>query len=231
MDQSYTEALTGPRRLVATALVAAWLGTTAWMFWKVETTGLEPARADASASEGLAIFDAGSLDGSAALSVGARLGAVSRATVVHLRDPACPCTGAADEHFAALMKRHGNDGVVFAVADAPGASALPIRGLEQLPRLSTVDAGRLWRDLPSAPAVAVFDAVGHPIYLGPYADAARCGASRGGAADSALAAALDARGTPPLPLLAMGCFCKQTAGVGSSGLLQAALQEPSNRKF
>lgn len=231
MDNSRKAARTGLRRLAAVALVAAWLGTTAWLFWKVETTGLQPAGSGAQASEGLAIFDAGSLDGSAALSVSASLGTASRATVVHLRDPACPCTGAADEHFEALVKRHGNDGVVFAVADAPGASPLPIRGLEQLSRLSTVDARRLWRDLPSAPAVAVFDADGRPVYLGPYADAARCGASRGGAADAALAAALDARGTPPIPLLAMGCFCKQAAGVGNSGLLQAALQETSNWKF
>lgn len=231
MDQLKKRARTGLRRLAAVALVAAWLGATAWLFWKVETTGLQQAITGAPASEGLAIFDAGSLDGSAALSVSARLGAVSRATVVHLRDPACPCTAAADEHFEALVKRHGNDGVVFAVADAPGAPALPIRGLEQLPRMSVIDAGRLWRDLPSAPAVAVFDATGRPIYLGPYADAARCGASRGGAADAALAAALDARGAPPIPLLAMGCFCKQAGAEGGGRFLEAALHDTSNWKL
>lgn len=228
MVASGKEPRAGLRRSAATALVAAWLGATAWMFWKVETTGLATAFAGGPATDGLAIFDAGLLDGSATMSVSASIGPTSRATVVHFRDPACPCTRAADEHFGALAKRLGSDGVVFAVADVPGSSAMPIRGLEHLPRMPAADAERLWRDLPSAPAVAVFDAGGRPVYLGPYADMARCGASRGGAADAALTAALEARATVPIPLLATGCFCKPAGGQGGGLRRQVALYQDPN---
>jgi Domain of unknown function (DUF6436) len=201
-------------RLASAGLLAAWLGTTAWLFWKLETTGLPLAGSESPAAEGLAIFDPGSLDPAAVVAVSAGIGGSSRAMVVHLRDAACPCTGAADEHFEALVRRHWNAGVVFAIADAPGTRPAPIRGLEHLPRMAAPDAERLWRDLPSAPAVAVFNAVGRPVYLGPYADTARCGAARGGAAEAALAATLDGRGVPSMPVLTAGCFCRQVPGAG-----------------
>ena len=210
-------------RLASAGLLAAWLGTTAWLFWRLETTGLPLSDSATAAAEGLAIFDPAILDPAGVIAVNAGLGTSTRAMVVHLRDAACPCTRAADEHFEALVRRHWNAGVTFAIADAPGTHPAPIRGLEHLPRMAAADAERLWRDLPSAPAVAVFDAGGRPAYLGPYTDTARCGAARGGAAEAALAAAVDGRAVPLTPVLTAGCFCSQVPGAGPGRPRQIAL--------
>jgi hypothetical protein len=199
-------------RVAAAGLLVAWLGTTAWLFWTLETTGLPPPGSGNPATQAVAVFDPGRMDSQGVVAVSAEGGASARVTVVHLRDAACSCTRAADAHFEALVRRHRDTGIVFAIADAPGTLGAPIRGLAHLPRIAAADAKRIWRDLPSAPAVAVFDAVGQPVYLGPYADAARCGAARGGLAEAALAAVLDFRRTPSRPLLATGCFCKQAIG-------------------
>jgi hypothetical protein len=203
------------RHAAGAALLALWLGGTAWAFWRVEVAPLRPFATGPEAMERLARFPHRQLDPAAVDGLLAA-GGPTRAVVVHLRDPACPCTAAADAHFEALRLRHGGDAVVFAVADAPGSAAQPARGLGRLPRLSADAAARLWDTVPAAPAAAVFDGRGVPLYLGPYADGGWCSAARGGPVDAVLAAARDGQSLPVTGGLATGCFCDRTSTAASS---------------
>lgn len=205
------------RHAAGVLLLSLWLGGTAWAFWLVEVAPLRPFAAGPEAMERLARFPHGQLDPASVdgLLVGS---GTTRAVVVHLRDPNCPCTAAADAHFEALRLRHGGDAVVFAVADAPGSPAQPARGLGRLPRLSPDAAARLWDSVPAAPAAAVFDGRGVPLYLGPYADGGWCSAARGGPVDAVLAATRDGQPMPVTGGLATGCFCDRTAGASARSI-------------
>jgi hypothetical protein len=203
---------TGERRkLAAAGLFVAWLGVTAWLFWQWQATGLGPAVADGAAGDQFAQFDATRLDSSAVLRLQSAHGAASRTVVVHLRDPGCACSRVADEHFLALVARHQADGVIFAVAEAPGPRGTPTRGMERLPHLTPAESELLWRNLPAAPAAAVFDPSGRPVYLGPYADIARCSTARGGPVEAAVAKSTrETERAGPRPVAMMGCFCNRS---------------------
>jgi hypothetical protein len=129
-----------------------------------------------------------------------------RAVVVHFRDASCPCSTLGDARFLALRARHVGEDVVFATAEAPRGSSDPVRGLERFPRLPPEAAARLWSALPAAPAVAVFDGRGTPLFLGPYAEGEHCSAAHGGRAEAALAN-IGAAPVPMPPGEAAGCVC------------------------
>jgi len=144
-----------------------------------------------------------------------------RAVVVHLRDGSCPCSTLGDARFLALRTRHVGEDVVFATAEAPWSAGDPVRGLERLPRLPTEAAARLWTNLPAAPAVAVFDGQGTPMFLGPYAEGAHCSAVHGGRAEAALAAAGSGSGSQAMiPGEAAGCVCDTRRLHGVRPLMQ-----------
>jgi hypothetical protein len=192
------------RKLAAAGLFVTWLGVTAWLFWQWQATGLGPAVADGAAGDQFAQFDATRLDPGAVARLQTTAGAAARTVVVHLRDPGCACSRIADEHFLALVARHQADGVIFAVAEAPGPRATPARGMERLPHLTPAESELLWRNLPAAPAAAVFDASGRPVYLGP------CSTARGGPVEAAVAkAASESELAGPRPAAMMGCFCNR----------------------
>lgn len=212
------------RHTAGALLFALGLGAAAWAFWP----GAEPALRDAAAAPGtvdaLARFAPQQLDPATVASLIAG-GPSVRAVVVHLRDPSCACAALADAHLEALKLRHGGDAVLFAVAEAPGSAAPAPRGLGRLPRLAVADAARLWASVPAAPAVAVFDGRGEPLYVGPYADGGRCSAARGGSVDAVLAAVRDGQPVPASGGLASGCFCPRVgraqslAGAPPAGVL------------
>ena len=130
-----------------------------------------------------------------------------RAVVVHFRDGSCPCSTLGDARFLALRTRHVGEDVIFATAESPRGSSDPVRGLERLPRLPPEVAARLWSALPAAPAVAVFDGQGTPLFVGPYAEGEHCSAAHGGRAEAALA---NIGSDPPVPMPlgeAAGCVC------------------------
>lgn len=130
-----------------------------------------------------------------------------RAVVVHFRDGSCPCSTLGDARFLALRTRHVGEDVIFATAESPRGSSEPVRGLERLPRLPAEASARLWAALPAAPAVAVFDGEGKPLFLGPYAEGEHCSAAHGGRAEAALAN-IGADPKVPMPLgEAAGCVC------------------------
>ena len=143
-------------------------------------------------------------------------GATIKAVVVHLRDPDCACSATADRHFLGLITRHPGDGVLFVVADEPGRGPAPARGLERVPRLDPVDAARLWAALPGAPAVAVFDGAGQPLFVGPYASGESCSTARGGPVDATMGAAHAGVPQQAAAAVATGCFCARTAAGGTS---------------
>lgn len=199
------------RKLAAAGLFVTWLGVTAWLFWQWQATGLEPTIVDGAAGDRFAQFDANRLDSGAVARLQSVPGAAAPTVVVHLRDPGCACSRIADEHFLALVTRHQADGVIFTVAEAPGPRTTPARGMERLPRLTPAESELLWRNLPAAPAAAVFDPAGRPVYLGPYADLSRCSTARGGPVEAAVAKS--ARATElagPRPAAMMGCFCNRS---------------------
>jgi hypothetical protein len=210
--QGAAAAATGERRkLAAAGLFVTWLGVTAWLFWQWQATGLGPPLADGAAGDQFAQFDATRLDASAVVRLQSVSGAASRTVVVHLRDPGCACSRVADEHFLALVARHQADSVIFAVAEAPGPRVTPARGMERLPHLTPAESELLWRNLPAAPAAAVFDPSGRPVYLGPYADIARCSTARGGPVEAAVAkSARETELAGPRPAAMMGCFCNRS---------------------
>jgi hypothetical protein len=130
-----------------------------------------------------------------------------RAVVVHFRDGSCPCSTLGDARFLALRTRHIGEDVIFATAVFAGGSSDPVRGLERLPRLPPEAADRLWSTLPAAPAVAVFDGQGTPLFVGPYAEGEHCSAAHGGRAEAALA---NVGSDPQAPMPsgeAAGCVC------------------------
>jgi hypothetical protein len=140
-----------------------------------------------------------------------------RAVVVHFRDGSCPCSTLGDARFLALRTRHMGEDVIFATAESPRGSSDPVRGLERLPRLPPEVAARLWSALPAAPAVAVFDGQGTPLFVGPYAEGEHCSAAHGGRAEAALA---NIGSDPPVPMPlgeSAGCVCdaaRREAGRG-----------------
>ncbi len=196
------------RTLTTAALVALCLVTVAYMVWNPAMSGLPFDGLGHDDRERVAVFDPELLDAAAVAPLRAAAGSTPHAVVVHLRDPACPCTRAADEQFAALVRRSQGSGTVFAIADAPGSTGGAVNGLENIPRLDPDHARRLWHGLVAAPAVAVFEADGRPAFLGPYADVDRCRALVDGPIDPMTAAAQSEEQSSALPLVAVGCFCK-----------------------
>jgi len=145
-----------------------------------------------------------------------------RAVVVHFRDGSCPCSMLGDARFLALRMRHVGEDVIFATAESPRGSNDPVRGLERLPRLSPEAAARLWSALPAAPAVAVFDGQGTPLFVGPYSEGEHCSAAHGGRAEAALA---KIGRDPPIPMPlgeAAGCVCDTAAHEGRHANAQHA---------
>lgn len=141
-----------------------------------------------------------------------------RAVVVHFRDGSCPCSTLGDARFLALRTRHVGEDVIFATAEFPGGSSDPVRGLERLPRLPPEASARLWSTLPAAPAVAVFDGQGTPLFVGPYAEGEHCSAAHGGRAEAALA---NIGSDPQAPMPsgeAAGCVCDTPADRASHSL-------------
>ncbi|MCW5624600.1 MAG: hypothetical protein KIT73_07800, partial [Burkholderiales bacterium] len=150
----------------------------------------------------------GSLDPDAVARLQSGQGGAAPFVVVHLRDGGCACNRAADEHFLALQALYPAHDVVFAVSDAPGHAMST--ALERLPSLTAAESERLWRNLPATPAVAVFDPAGRPVYLGPYADIARCSTARGGPVEAAVMNPLRQSPDAPSPIVAaLGCFCSR----------------------
>lgn len=222
-ENTAVPAAQGWRTPLAWGLLLAWLGVTAWVFWWLEFGGLRRFAPDERARERLALFRTERLDPLAVGHVGQEgEGEAARAVVVHFRDPACACNAEADAHFLSLVSRHQGRGVTFVIADPPGEAPSPARGLERLPRLPATEVARLWRGLPALPAAAVFDTAGRPVYVGPYANAARCSTARGGPVEAALATA--ERGAGPLAggELALGCFCERRP----TALAAAAAPQP-----
>ncbi|MFO1321819.1 MAG: DUF6436 domain-containing protein [Burkholderiales bacterium] len=173
-----------------------------------------------------ATFDAARLDAAAlgAFLQDHRTAAPPRALVVHFRDPGCECSRRADHRFLALAQRQSGRNVQFAFSDPPGVHHEPERGLDRLAQLPPGPAARLWRDLPTAPAIAVFDGFGRPLYVGPYADGRNCSAERGGAVEATLAS-LDTDGAattaPPVP--DKPCTCGRARRTVAAGRSVAAL--------
>lgn len=217
------------RKLAAAGLFVAWLGVTAWLFWQWQTNGLGPEAEGSKAGEQFAQFDAGRLDASAVARLQPVPGAPSRTVVVHLRDASCACSRVADEHFLALVARHQADGVIFAVAEAPGPASAPTRGIERLPRLTPAESELLWCNLLVVLVAVVFDPAGRPVYLGPYADIARCSTARGGPVEAAVAKSVRsvALATPRSAAM-MGCFCNR--GGHSSAFRTALAVEPGTAR-
>lgn len=152
-------------------------------------------------------------------------GLAPQAVVVHFRDPACGCSDAGDQRFLSLVRRHVGRNVVFAFSEPPGTTHHPERGLDRLPQLPPETAASLWQRLPAAPAIAVFDGEGRPLYLGAYGAGRDCSAGRGGAVEATLAA-LD-RGQPApasLPLPDRPCTCALTRHAEGDGPSAVALR-------
>lgn len=131
-------------------------------------------------SETLVNFDGASLQ--------ARAPQVDRLTVVAMIDPDCACSGFAEGHWQDLQQRHA--GVVFERAEVDNRWSF------------------LLENVPSSPAVAVWDAAGQLRYLGPFSGGAFCGSG-----DDFVAMALDAIVSQEHFLWinqdAVGCFCQR----------------------
>ena len=131
-----------------------------------------------------------------------------RAWVVHVRLPGCPCSELADARFLALASRHAGSDVVFAFSEPPGTPVPPVRGLERFTRLPAAVSEGLWRTMPAAPGIVVFDADGQAQFAGAYSREGHCSAARGGPVDAMLAtAAPEAPAAEPGPAPRSGCTC------------------------
>lgn len=131
-----------------------------------------------------------------------------RAWVVHVRLPGCPCSELADARFLALASRHAGSDVVFAFSEPPGTPIEPVRGLERFPRLPATVSEGLWRTMPAAPGIVVFDSEGQAQFAGAYSREPHCSAARGGPVDALLAAAMtEAPSAEPVSAPQSGCTC------------------------
>lgn len=171
------------------AIVACWLTATGIAFWWHAARAAD----DAGTPATIADFDPARLPYAvrrlaSQAQAPAALADHAPFTLVHLRDPACRCNGVADLEVAELHRRFAARGV--------RVSELSVRA----------GASRAEAWLAATPAVALLDASGNLLYLGPVTDTGFCG-TRSSRVVRALESALSGTPAPAQPTLATGCFC------------------------
>ena len=95
--------------------------------------------------------------------------AVGQIQVLHVWQDDCPCNAGHEAYIGEMTRRFSEQGVRFARAGSlPGG-----RGdiLEGLPYWLLPTA---WAEWPGGPSVAIWDADGRLVYVGPYSDGASC---------------------------------------------------------
>lgn len=110
-----------------------------------------------------------------------------RVVVAHILDPNCPCTRFSEKHVDDLERRF--------------SSTVHFIRWEQLPK-----ALRRQANIPTSPAVAVWNRNGYLAYFGPYSDGAFCGQG-----DDLVTSVLNqlktSQGFRWVNQDALGCFC------------------------
>lgn len=130
-----------------------------------------------------------------------------RIKLVHFWDPACPCNAGNQAHLAELIKRYRELGVDFHAVQKPGSSGRLPETLASLQMLASLPGSR---QLPSSPAVAIWDRDGQLAYFGPYSAGLTCNSSNS-FIEPVLEAVLAGRTVRNTNALAVGCFCDWTA--------------------
>ena len=102
---------------------------------------------------------------------------------VHFWDPACPCNVGNQQHLAEMLERYADE-VEFYHLQKPGSSG----------------------QLPTSPAVAIWDRAGQLAYFGPYSEGAVCNSSNS-FIEPVLDALINNRPVNAANTLAVGCFC------------------------
>lgn len=134
-----------------------------------------------------------------------------RIHLVHFWDPACPCNAGNQAHLAELMARYDSLGVDFHGVQKPGSDGRLPESLASLRPLSSLPGSG---QLPSSPAVAIWDRDGQLAYFGPYSAGLTCNSSNS-FIEPVLKAVLAGRRVANTNALAVGCFCDWTP-VGSA---------------
>lgn len=137
-----------------------------------------------------------------ALQLPADLQGPGKVRLVHFWDPACPCNVGNQQHLAELLRAHA-EAVEFYVVTKPGRSGslpAPLAALKPLAELPGAE------QLPSSPAVAIWDREGRLAYFGPYSQGAVC-TSANSFIEPILEALLAGRSVQATHSLAVGCFC------------------------
>ncbi len=182
-----------PRRktLIALSIAIAWLLAMIYAFWWYQARFIRPFAEQAVLFSGdhLQLPDA--------------LAGPGPVRLVHFWDPACPCNVGNQQHLTELLERFAGQPVSFHVLRKPGSHGelpAPLAALQPLTEL------RGAADIPSSPAVAIWDRQGRLAYFGPYSEGAVC-TSENSFVEPIIEAVLAGRRVQATHGLAVGCFC------------------------
>ena len=128
--------------------------------------------------------------------------------LVHFWDPACPCNVGNQQHLAELIETYGPRGVEFySVRKAGSHGQLPVT-LERLKSLEHLPGAE---QVPTSPAVAIWDRNGKLAYFGPYSEGLTCNSSNS-FIEPILQALQEERAVSATHTLAVGCYCPWANG-------------------
>jgi len=185
-----------PKTLLAAALAIAWLAALLYAFWWYQGRYLR------TFDEQAVVFSG------AQLQLPPALAGAGPVRLVHFWDPACPCNVGNQQHLAELLERFGDAPVSFHVvrkAGSRGSLPAPLAALQPLDELPGA------AQIPSSPAVAIWDREGRLAYFGPYSEGAVC-TSDNSFVEPIIEALLDGRRVEATHGLAVGCFCDWATG-------------------
>ncbi|MFC3607621.1 DUF6436 domain-containing protein [Stutzerimonas tarimensis] len=138
-----------------------------------------------------------------ALKLPAELAGPGPVRLVHFWDPACPCNVGNQQHLAEMLLRYRDAPVAFYAVQRPGSRGKlppPLQAIETLTDFPGSET------LPASPAVALWDARGELVYLGPYSEGAVC-TSDNSFVEPIIDALLAGRQVRATQALAVACFC------------------------
>ncbi len=186
--------------LIATAIAAIWLGSSATALWWFQIRFIRPFNGQLTVFSGDSLRFPEQPDNAGAI------------LFVHFWDPDCPCNIGNQQHLEELTEKFAVRGVRFFVVQKndtrgklPAALRSKLQPLNYLPGAEQI---------PASPAAAIWDRHGRLAYIGPYSEGLIC-TSNNSLVEPVLESLIQGHRTELTHLLSVGCYCawQDTAGI------------------
>ena len=178
-------------KLIAYVLIVLWLGCLIAALWWFKGRYVK------SFTEQAVVFSSQGLQLPKALSGPGPI------RLVHFWDPKCPCNTGNQQHLADLMQHFSEEVRFYAVQKPNTRGQLP----KQLSELNVLESFPGAEQIPSTPAVGIWDQHGQLAYFGPYSAGLTCNSSNS-FIEPILKALKEQRSVSVDNSLAVGCFCQ-----------------------